>query len=117
MRPVAVLVALAAMASVASADPLYDPGPDSQPLACPGGAAECQLDLVGRIDSVRSSSRWAAVRLDVGGRGRSRFLYAAIKPSQLRQLALQSGARYRLRVTAKRPFGGLDLWVIDANRL
>ena len=114
IRRVLLLVLLVAQAEARPAV-----GPKTQPLSCPGGADRCELDIEGTlVYSKRDKlAKWDNLRISTELDGERVVLYSSINIPNRTRLKLKVGTVYRFTISGKKPFGGGDLWVINAKRL
>jgi hypothetical protein len=112
-----VLLVLASVTNLAHAEPTA--APETQVLTCPNDADSCELDIAGKLVYSRRGelAKWNDLRISTILDGKRTLVYASINIPHRARLRLKAGTRYRFKVAAHKPFGALDLWVIEAKRL
>jgi hypothetical protein len=113
---VLLVIALVAVATVAGARPAAIPM--TQALTCPNDAETCELDTAGTlVYSQRDEhAKWDNLRISTVVDGKRVVVYASVNIPNRTRLKLKTNTRYRFKISARKPFGGRDLWLTDATR-
>jgi hypothetical protein len=113
---IALGIALVTIATVAAARPAAVP--TTQALTCPDDADTCDLETAGTLVYSQRDvhAKWDNLRIASVVDGKRVLVYASVNIPNRTRLKLETNTRYRFKISARKPFGARDLWVMDATR-